>query len=409
MPAGTDASPSDAETWSRELRDLERRAYGRCGGLTSAEAQRLRELQDARRSAAAEPGSPTSASRHDNSVDADPDSAADSDSTARPTDATASEPRGGDGHRSPDPHPASASDAATVRSVLRRHLVGSIAAVVALVAIGVTAGWALFAPRDATLPLTAAQEERRAELIAGDYDPGSVRAVAQSDDALAWYATQDEGERRCLVLDVGESSQSACRPAGEIAEGLNVMVPLSFDAPDEDGRGIEQVVATLLLSTEGEPMVSIDRWNMSTSMLSQFDEPQRDRAKELLADGYDLGLTIVGLFREQPVWIGERQSATDVLLTCLIVDADDSRQCLPRTEALESGLGMQVVDVDQQSGDVVAVSAVDVRFTSWQIPYLSVTTGAVLTEPPAGDSYLVTTGPPGDPIRVEIPDRDPDG
>ncbi|MFD6817227.1 hypothetical protein ACFV3I_06160 [Microbacterium sp. NPDC059771] len=422
MPEGTEtpdaaATPGTEGSWTdaaeRELRELERRAYGRGPGLDDVQARRLRTLHDARRASASASGvsgpgasGPASASafaRHESAASG-PREAAPEAAAGHNVDPSS------EGDAVPKPHGTAAEDAPSLPLARRRRASIVVAAALALVAVGVGAGWALFAPRDAALPLTAAQEQRRAELAAEDYDQGSVRAVAQSDDALAWFATQDDARRLCLVLDVGDRSQSTCLPADDAADGMNVTVPVPIDPPgDEGGAAVENVVATLLLSVDDEPMVSIQRWSMNSSVLSQFEGEQRTRAEELLADGYELGLSLVGFFHGEPVWLADRPSDTGVSLRCLIVDADASRQCAPISEALESGLGVQVVDVDQESGDVIAVSVVQVEFTRWQAPYLSVTTGAVFSEAPSGDSYLVTTGPPGDPIRVEIPDRDPDG
>lgn len=420
MPEGTEtpdaaATPGTEGSWTdaaeRELRELERRAYGRGPGLDDVQARRLRALHDARRASASGPGvsgpgasGPASASARHESAASGPREAAPEAAAGHHGDPSS------EGDAVPKPHGTAAEDAPSLPLARRRRASIVVAAALALVAVGVGAGWALFAPRDAALPLTAAQEQRRAELAAEDYDQGSVRAVAQSDDALAWFATQDDARRLCLVLDVGDRSQSTCLPADDAADGMNVTVPVPIDPPgDEGGAAVENVVATLLLSVDDEPMVSIQRWSMNSSVLSQFEGEQRTRAEELLADGYELGLSLVGFFHGEPVWLADRPSDTGVSLRCLIVDADASRQCAPISEALESGLGVQVVDVDQESGDVIAVSVVQVEFTRWQAPYLSVTTGAVFSEAPSGDSYLVTTGPPGDPIRVEIPDRDPDG
>lgn len=299
---------------------------------------------------------------------------------------------------------------------LRRHIATTLTASALLLALGVGTGWLLFAPRDSGPSLTAEQQQRRAQLEAEeDYDQGSVRAVAESEGALAWFATQDQAKKLCLILDVEEQSQAICQAAEDAGLGLGVMVPLpSAAGTDDEGMSLQEHVAgTLLMSAEGEPMVSIQRWSMSSSLVSQFDGPQRDRAEQLVDEGFDLGLSLAGFFREEPVWIGDRTSESGVTEKCLIVDADDSQACDPIGDALERGLGVQVTDVDQASGDVLAVSVVQVAFTRQQVPYLTVTAGAVIaaasSADTSGESYLVTTGPPGDPIRVDIPGLDPDG
>ncbi|MGG1909982.1 hypothetical protein AB1285_23885 [Microbacterium sp. NRRL B-14842] len=71
-------------------------------------------------------------------------------------------------------------------------------------------------------------------------------------------------------------------------------------------------------------------------------------------------------------------------------------------EALQSGLRVQLLDVDQETGELLSASVVEVAFTRWQMPYLTVTSGPAVVDEATGESYLVTTGPPGDPIRVDI-------
>jgi hypothetical protein len=379
MPEGSD---------ERELRALQRKAYARDGGLTADEARRLREIDEARRRAP-EPVSDAGATPQHESRDAPHGDVVPDTGSAAPV-------------------PGEPTPAEPVRSAVRRNIVGAVAAAVVLLAVGAAAGWALFAPHGEAVALTPAQEERRIEL-ASDYDPDSVRAMGKNDDALAWYATQDSGETACLILDVAGVSQSTCVPRSEVEFGASVAIPLpvmTAAGTEDDTAEVENVVATLLLSLQGEPMVGIERWSMSSSLLTQFEGEQRVRAEELLAEGYDLGLTIVGFFREEPVWLGDRLSAEGVTLKCLIVDADDAVECAPITDAIEQGLDAQVADVDQVSGDVIAVSVLEVAFTRWQTPYLTVTAGAVVSGVKPGESFLVQTGPPGDPIRVDIPGRD---
>ncbi|MBP3977643.1 hypothetical protein [Microbacterium sp. BLY] len=376
-----------------ELRALERAAYGPDGGLDAAGARRLRELQDERRRRTAAPiadaGTP---------VPPPPATAAREDEdAAAPGSALAIAP-------SP---PESAPAVAVAR---RPRILPVLGAAGALLAIGLGAGWALFAPRAETPSLTPAQEQRRAGL-AEDYDPGSVRAVAEGEGALAWYASQDDGDTRCLILDVGEDSQSTCLPRDEVAPGLYASVPVAgtTSADEEDAYAVDSVTATMVFSTTDEPMVSIQRWGSSSALVDQFGAAQRPRAEELIEDGYTLGLTLLGSFREQPVWLGDRPVDEGPVQRCLIVDVDGSRQCTALADAIDAGLGVQVVDIAQETGEVLSVSVIEVAFTRWQVPYLTVTTASATATSASGDSFLVTTGPPGDPIRVDIPGRDPDG
>jgi hypothetical protein len=162
----------------------------------------------------------------------------------------------------------------------------------------------------------------------------------------------------------------------------------------------------MLFSTTDEPMVSIQRWGGSSTLVAQFGEAERARAEELVGDGYDLNLSVLGSFREQPVWLGDRSTESGPSQRCLIVDADGSRQCATIDEAVQSGLRVQLLDVDQETGELLSASVIEVDFTRWQTPYLTVTSGPAVVDEATGESYLVTTGPPGDPIRVDIPGRE---
>ena len=394
MRAETDGGDAAAA----ERRALERAAYGRDGGLDAAAARRLQELQEGHRrrtpSAQDEPAESPSVG------DDAPESA-----TGRraPEDVSDAE----------DTPPATSDDVSLTEAPAanRRGLVPVLVAAAALLAIGVGAGWALFTPRSDTFALTEAQEDRRIELAGEGYDPGSVRPVAEAEGALAWFATQDDGASRCLILDVDTDSQSTCLKGEEAGPGLYASLPVPTSAADdEEGSfSFESVTAVMLFSTADEPMVSIQRRGGGSTLVAQFGEAERTRAEELVGDGYDLNLSVLGSFRGQPVWLGDRSAENGPAQRCLIVDADGSRQCATIDEAVQSGLRVQLLDVDQETGELLSASVIEVDFTRWQTPYLTVTSGPAVVDETTGESYLVTTGPPGDPIRVDIPGRDPEG
>ncbi|QYM65271.1 hypothetical protein [Microbacterium sp. Se5.02b] len=283
-----------------------------------------------------------------------------------------------------------------------------VAAAAVVLAIGVGAGWALFSPRTASLPLTDAQQQRRVALVAEEYDAGSVRAIAQTADALAWYATRGDGESVCLILDVGDQSQADCRPPEERERGLMASLPLPLPADDgEDPGGSEFVQATMFLTETGEPMVGMQRWGVQSGVIDQFEGAERDRAGALVEEGYEMGLSIVGYFRGAPVWLGDRVSEQGSTERCLIVDAGGAIACESFQQALSSGLDVHVVEVDP-TGGVVAASVLDLRFTTQQTPYLTVDADASADEAAPGDSLIIQV-PPGDPIEVEPPGHDPRG
>lgn len=372
MPERTDAD---------ELRALERKAYGRDGVLTVAESQRLRELEDARH-ALSRVG------------DAPPD-VVEPPETADPPDA----PETPDAVGPPDPLEAPT----TLRAALRRNAMALIAACAVLLAIGVGAGWALFAPRPASVPLTDEQHQRRVELSAGDFDQGSIRAVAKNDDALAWFATRDDGDVICLILDAGDQTQTDCLPADESGFGLSVSLsPTSAEAEDESGSAGENVSATLFLTEQGEPMVGIQRWGAGLLRMEQFPQSDRDRAGALVAEGYGFGLSIVARFRGAAVWAADRVSEQGDRQRCLIVDSGGGAvACKAQDTAMREGLLVHVVDVDP-TGGVIGVSVLDLLFTGQQTPYLTVTEAESLSEVAPGESFVVQ-GPQGDPIEVYAP------
>ncbi len=381
------------ETEPAELRALRQKAYGRDGVLTDAESQRLRELEHAHRSS---PASGRVVAEPDESVmvqPAGPDPSVVLAENQPPVPVATPEPSESDAPALP----------ATLRGSLRRHAAALFAATAILLAIGVGAGWALFAPRDASIPLTDEQQQRRAELAAALFDPASIRAIAQKDEALVWYATQGGGEKLCLILDVGTQSQTDCISSNQAGVGLSASLPAPPEAAGEQGSvNSEAVAASLVFSTTGEPLVAIRRWSMTSSFLGSFEDAERDRAEALIEEGYELGLSLVGSFRGAPVWLADRVGGQGATERCMIVDATDAVSCAPFESALQSGLGAQIVDADP-AGAATVISVIHVLFTTQQTPYLTITEAPVTGVAP-GD-FVVVDAPPGDPIRVEPPGR----
>lgn len=374
-----------AATEPEELRALQRKAYGPDGGaLTAAEERRLRELERAPRSQgpAAETGSETGDEGDDASSSAlsEPLSTVSEDDPSRATDPA--------GTSAADEHPE------TLTRSLRRHATAAVLAGALLLAVGVGAGWALFAPRTDGIPLTEEQQQRRAELAVDAFDRGSVRAIAEKDGALAWYATQDGGDIHCLILDLGAQSQTDCVPSDEVERGLTATLPLQREDGTEEGAVL---YATMLLSTAGEPMVGIQQWTSTSALSWQFEGEELARAESLVTQGYQPGLSIVGTFRGAPVWMADRASEQGSTLRCLVVDAADAgmMECEPLDTAVSNGLRTRVLDTDPERAAVL-----ELKFTTQQTPYLTIT--APPADPPAS---VVVQAPPGDPIEVSTPDR----
>ncbi|WP_226532126.1 hypothetical protein [Microbacterium paraoxydans] len=381
-------------TDAEELRALQQRAYGRGAQLTEREAERLRALEEARRS-------PIGSAPPDDDVAAEEDSPAEGGSPAEEAPAPALiEP-------SVPVAPAVSDEPGPRRGAVRVHLVSMIVAVAVVLAIGVGAGWALFSPRIAGIPLTGEQQQRRAELSASTFDPGSVRAIAGSDDALVWYATRDDGALSCMILDVSGRAQTDCLPGEEVGNGLTAVLPVEADGTigeDSSGDGafgVETVIATLRLSVDGEPMAGIQRWGGPSSLAAQFPHEVRDRAEELVADGFGFGLSLISMFRGEPVWLADRLSAQGTTDRCLIVDAGGPVACAPFETAVASGLATQVVDGGSGDGRQT-ITALELRFTGQQYAYLDITEGVPAATVTPGESFFVEA-PPGDPIEIAPP------
>jgi hypothetical protein len=342
-----------------ELRELQRKAYGREGGLTRNEAARLRELQRS----------------------VDDVSVVDEVPTAAPDDGIIAA-LGFDAPATPEPdpvvagtEPADEPDASatrsSIRTAVRAHwLVGALAGAV-LLALGLGIGWALFAPHSRGIPLTAAEHERQRVLTENsDFDPGSLVGVGRDDDALAWYGTKNDGELACIVLDVGDLSEMQCQTPDALSPfGLNASVMLPPEAGSEESFDFATVNGTVMFSTQGEPVAIIQRWTSDDSMLGQFTGDERARAEELLDQGLLANLSIVGYFRDAPVWVANRWTNEREPDTCIIVDgAEAEQQCLPMSEAIDDGVTVLVFD----EGSTASASAITVAYTSAQTPYLTI-------------------------------------
>ncbi|MDF2507332.1 MAG: hypothetical protein K0Q52_1191, partial [Microbacterium sp.] len=319
---------------------------------------------------------------------------------ARPTVEVAHAPDTSQPHNTPDA-PEAGTPGTPTRGATRRWTIVTLAvATAAVLAIGVGIGGALFAPREASIPLTPEQQQRRGELAAEAFDPGSLRAVAQDADALVWYATQDDGSVACLILDVDVQSQTNCLAVEETERGLSTALSLPSGSSGESAAS-DTVYATLLMSTSGEPLVTIQRWGGVHSLTAQFPEEVRDRAESLFTEGFELGLSLVGSLRGAPVWLADRLSDAGATERCLIVDAAGPVVCKAFDTALAEGLRVELVSVDTATGGMEAVTVLDLLFTNQQTPYLTVSVDSAV--PDAVDDPVEIQVPPGDPIEIQDP------
>ena len=334
-----------------ERRALQRKAYGQAGGLTDAEAARLRQLDDARRRPSPGPTASdpvTAPAQETPPPDAPP--SRESGSAAQGDDEP---PVGGDAPAGPDEEPADVVAARTGVPALRegrRRSLGMLAlgAVVVLL-LGVGVGWLAFGRSGGTaIALSAEQQGWQSDLVAsGRFDPGSVRALATEDDAVIWVATQNGGASICLVLGAGESTTPSCNQREAVQEdGLWGEVT----TPREDGY-TRQVMAHLLLTPDGEPAVAVgvSEYGAGEGGPTYANEAETRTAERLADDGFDPNsIWVAGYDRDVPIWTA---SEGETGRQCLIYDgatADAPRAC-ETTETLQEHDGrlrLQVTDAE---------------------------------------------------------------
>lgn len=396
-----------------ELRRLQAKAYGREGERLSAdEAARLHELErDRVRSTALPPVVPSA-----------PESIAATEAVGAAVPAARVEhgPHG-ESARTSDPAagehadpagvvPAGASVVSTpmpLRALVRGHAKTLAAASFVLVLLGLAVGWAVFGRDDGAPALTAGQQERRIELQSGDeYDQGSVRLIAEDDDAVVWYATRGGGEVGCAVLDVGDASQEQCGGGGDDPLSVSVSVPVADPDDPAEEYGIS-ISATVGFTPSGEPLAWIHRWDMSDAMLEQFEGLERERAEALIADGYTPGLSIVGYFHDEPVWLAERPAdgtQSGGFVRCMVVDAaSEATSCAPADEEVSD---LRALSLETADDGTTVLWTVQIRFTGWGSPYLTIEQGDPAD---VGVSYVELGGEHGDPILVEVPTSETGG
>lgn len=399
------------ESESAELRALQGKAYGRDGGLTEVEAARLRELESMRvepdatvlAAAAAGPGA--------DAVDA----------PRRAEDAPlphAEPPVSGPPSGSPADEEAGRQqprEAGGLRAAIRQHWKAAVAASAAMLVIGLGVGWAVFGHTGDAVALTSEQQQRRAELQAeGGFDPGSLRAIGRDEDALVWYATKEDGETICITLDAAGKSADQCQPAADLDNGNGIGISASVTAPGEGEESPEEIWASAARAMNGEVVGIIQRWRSDqNSWLSQFQGDERERAEQLIEEGFEeYSFSVVGYFRDAPVWRAQRLESDDIQ-DCLIIDAVESVECRVSGDQQFSGDGIETrgVTVDE-TGTSAAEWSVRLAYTPSGTPYLVVSgdSAAVAAEQTVepGET-LELGGEKQDPIQVEIPSDDSEG
>ncbi|MFJ2543124.1 hypothetical protein [Microbacterium sp. NPDC087589] len=288
---------------SVELRALQARAYGRSGALSEAEAARLRELE-AGSVRGAEPPLPEAAEpRHAHTVPAASggvDVGGDEVSVSGAAGATVT------------PHVDSAYAA------LRQHWRLAVVITVVFAVAGLVLGWLIFADRGpAPMQLTAQQEEWQGTIVAsGGFDAGSVRAMAQEEDVVIWFATKNESADVCLVLGYEDVTAPACTTR-EQAMVLGVNVTLTKPVGQNQNYDVQ---AQMFLTGDGEPAVITRSYITSPQSTSMFASVEEADAATMLAEQTELDrrtIQVVGYDDQVPIWTGVDSSTQRY---CLVYD-----------------------------------------------------------------------------------------
>lgn len=335
-----------------ELRGLRVRAFARDGELTAAQAERLAVLEERRvagtagggRATAPVPDSASSspADRHAaEDLPADAPSVTDRD-TART--GTAEEDADRDAI---DEEPVRSS----VLSSLRSHRLAASVAALALLAAGVGVGALAFGRGAApAVALTGEQQEWQATLLAGgDYDTGSVRALAVEDGAVIWTATKGAGERTCLIFGTAE----AVRPNCELTESVRESGMYGSVTLEGKGDTRRDLNAQLMLTTSGEAAIATStyEYDRSSSLMTYATERETGTAERLVEAGFDPGsIWVVGYDGDTPIWTATR---TDTQEQCLVYDGSEPEwpeDCADPIAMQEEGTSLTVDIPNDRTG-----------------------------------------------------------
>lgn len=392
------------ESESAELRALRVRAYGRDGGLTEADATRLRELESMR-------VEPVEMVRADVAPDhgVDPVDAtwwADDSLPPHPEGPVSDPPSGGSAGEGADG--SQAPEASGLHDAIRQHWKAAVAVAAVMLVVGLGAGWALFGHAGDAVALTTEQQQRRAELQAeGGFDAGSLQAIGWDEDALVWYATKGDGEQVCLTIDTVDDSASRCYRSEDVDNSMGAGVSIVSQSGEGD-ENREQIWASAVRAMNGELVAVIQRWEPSPDeWLSQFPVEERERAEELVEAGFEqYSFSVVGYFEDSPVWYGQRTD-DGKLQDCLAVDAVGAIQCAEAGVTPGSGPGVEVsgVVVDD-AGEAAEQWSVQLAFTPNGASYLVVSgdrDASNATQTPAPGATLELGGETADPLQADIP------
>lgn len=316
-----------------ELAALRAKAYGPKGSLTDAEAERLRELQDAARPS-------------EQMADPAPDTDEASEATGSSEQDEAIE----------RPVSTGVVEAQSARSRRRRLIPAAVAALAAVVGIGI--GWALATGASpSSIELTAQQQGWQDALAAaGEYDDGSLRAIAVdtvaqiSGDAspVVWAATKGLGDEVCVI--VGDADGDAATCASEYVVRRDSLA-VSYPRSDEGSDLIRITTALALISPQGDLTGRLTtHWIRPSEAESvSTDVLARDTAaitREFVVES----LEVVGAFEEYPVWLAAIADGQ----TCLTYVGElggPLAACTPTRGLGDAPLGLDIISHDSGEPD----------------------------------------------------------
>ncbi len=373
---------------SAELRMLRAKAYGPGGELSSAELERLQELEG--RGAAATLSDPHPVPPHEDLFSGALSERSETNRGERPEGVEASAP---DEELSALEEEPSAPDDEAPNPPRRRWPLLAVASI-AILAAGLGIGWGIWGQQTPSIPLTDEQRSWQDELVSeDDYDPGSVVAVKEHEGVVAWVATKDVGAQSCLLLSNGTDSSTLCRLTDQVlTEGLwsELSVPDSSDA-----SVVTMTRAMAIFDADGRPAVRMDQFQNYTNGVPQFDPAVQPIVDRLVERGYSEGsLWIVGYFEDSPIW--QTYPSDGRTESCLVYTAtDDDHEICAEQDDLSAGLTLNILDDEGAQPRAIEMTLAFPRNGAPQ--YLTITvrpaTG-VLVDGETGDVIEFTTDEP---------------
>lgn len=296
---------------SAELRMLRAKAYGRGGQLSTAELERLQELEGrGSSSAAAAPppqGDPQplpphtepsideffgALSEHSETKRVEPSegAATSSPDEASPPDEAAPDETSSPGEASPDEKPP-------------RRWPLLAAASVAILAAGLGIGWGIWGWDSEASALTATHSGTQAEIEAQQlYDPGTVVPVAEEHGVVVWQADRSDGEELCVIITAADQKQHGCITYEQLAD--YAWPSATATVPEGQEEAGHQISAGLISTTTGELVPFVQVWNMEPSAWeSQYTDAELEQLREIEAAGHMGGaLSILGHDGDTVIW-----------------------------------------------------------------------------------------------------------